>query len=360
MRPEKSRGGGRCHRERGSGAGGISGRHGGGSAGGSDRLVSNRALLTVPATLAAHWVHDWSPFLIQFSERFGIRWYGLAYVLGFLAAYLLLKKLVRLGCSELREHQVADFITFGALAGVMLGGRLGYMFFYNFEEFKANPSIFFHFLDGGMSSHGGILGLMIFTLIYSRVTRLSWTGLGDNLVTVAPVGIFFGRIANFINGELFGHVTDSRWGVIFPRALGLVEDEATVQGLLNRFNAGSVEMLAEMSRTSVEIQTALAAVVPPRHPSQLYEALVEGLLLFVILWMVRVKWKNLYHGVLTGLFFILYAVGRIAVENLRVPDAERIMDLTRGQFYSVFMIAIGAGFLIWAWIAKRRTRIAAE
>jgi phosphatidylglycerol:prolipoprotein diacylglycerol transferase len=314
----------------------------------------------VPAIVAAHWVHDWSPFLIQFSERFGIRWYGLAYVLGFLAAYWLLRKLVRLGCSELREHQVADFITFGALAGVMLGGRLGYMFFYNFDEFIGNPAIFFQFLDGGMSSHGGILGLMIFTLIYSRITKLSWTGLGDNLVTVAPVGLFFGRIANFINGELYGHVTTSPWGVIFPRALGEIEDEGVVMGLLNRFNAGSVEMLADLSRTNAEIQVALAAVVPPRHPSQLYEAAVEGLLLFLILWAVRVKWRNLYHGVLTGLFFILYAVGRIAVENLRVPDAEKIMNLTRGQFYSVFMIAIGAAFLIWAGVAKRQNRIPAE
>lgn len=314
----------------------------------------------MPAIVAAHWVHDWSPFLIQFSERFGIRWYGLAYVLGFLAAYWLLRKLVRLGCSELREHQVADFITFGALAGVMLGGRLGYMFFYNFDEFIGNPAIFFQFLDGGMSSHGGILGLMIFTLIYSRITKLSWTGLGDNLVTVAPVGLFFGRIANFINGELYGHVTTSPWGVIFPRALGEIEDEGVVMGLLNRFNAGSVEMLADLSRTNAEIQVALAAVVPPRHPSQLYEAAVEGLLLFLILWAVRVKWRNLYHGVLTGLFFILYAVGRIAVENLRVPDAEKIMNLTRGQFYSVFMIAIGAAFLIWAGVAKRQNRIPAE
>ncbi|MCB1076723.1 MAG: prolipoprotein diacylglyceryl transferase [Verrucomicrobiae bacterium] len=303
--------------------------------------------------LASHWVHDLSPFLIRFSESFGIRWYGLAYVIGFLGAYLMLKWLVRKDCSELREDQVADFITYGALLGVMLGGRLGYMLFYSFDEFIHRPWIFFQFLQGGMASHGGILGLVIFTWVYARVTKLSWPGLGDNLVTVSPIGIFFGRVANFINGELYGHVTQSPIGVIFPRALG-EENETIVAGVLNRFHASSVEVLVEMSRTNTEIQAALAEILPPRHPSQLYEAAVEGLLLFLILLAVRLRWKNLYHGILTGLFFILYAIGRILVENVRVPDAERILGLTRGQFYSTFMLAIGAAFIIWGFKTKRR------
>jgi phosphatidylglycerol:prolipoprotein diacylglycerol transferase len=310
--------------------------------------------------LATHWVHDLSPFLVQFTETFGIRWYGLAYVAGFLCAYLVLKWLVRQGCSELREDQVADFITFGALAGVMLGGRLGYMLFYNFDEFIHRPWIFLQFLQGGMSSHGGILGLTVFAWFYARIHRISWAGLGDNLVTVSVIGVFFGRIANFINGELYGHETDSKWGVIFPRALGELEDQSKVMELLNRYHASSVEMLAEMSRGSAEIQAALAAVVAPRHPSQLYEAAVEGLLLFVILMAIRLKWKDLYHGILTGIFFILYALGRIAVETLRVPDAERIMDLTRGQFYSLFMILIGIGFIIWGVKTKRRNGMMQE
>ena len=124
--------------------------------------------------------------------------------------------------------------------------------------------------------------------------------------------------------------------------------------ILNRFHASDVEHLVVMSRTSPEIQQFLAGALQPRHPSQLYEALVEGLLLFLILLAIRLKWKNLYHGILTGLFFILYAIGRIAVENLRQPDAERIAGITRGQFYSVFMILIGVAFIVWALIVKRR------
>lgn len=303
--------------------------------------------------VAAHWVHDLSPFLIRFSDTFGIRWYGIAYVLGFLCAYLLLKALVRKGCSELREEQVADFITFGALIGVMLGGRLGYMLFYNFDEFIHRPWIFFQFLQGGMASHGGILGLVAFTWFYAWKTKLSWPGLGDNLVTVSPIGIFFGRLANFVNGELYGHETDSSVGVIFPRAVNELPPPQ-IGEILNRFHATTVEQLVEMARTSPEIQEYLATVLQPRHPSQLYEALVEGLLLFLALLAVRLKWKNLYHGVLTGLFFILYAIGRIAVETLREPDANLIAGITRGQFYSIFMILIGAAFIGWAFKAKRR------
>lgn len=305
--------------------------------------------------VAAHWVHDLSPFLVRFSETFGIRWYGLAYVMGFLAAYLLLRWLTRKGCSELREDQVADFITFGALLGVMLGGRLGYMLLYNFDEFVHRPWIFFQFLQGGMASHGGIFGLAIFVWFYARKHGLSWLGLGDNLVTVAPVGVFFGRLANFVNGELYGHETTSRVGVIFPRAVGELPP-AQIGELLNRFHAVSVEHLVELSRRSPEIQAQLAEILVPRHPSQIYEALVEGLLLFLILLAVRLRWKNLYHGVISGVFFILYALGRIAVETLREPDAERIAGLTRGQFYSVFMILTGIAILAWAFKAKRQNR----
>ena len=173
-------------------------------------------MIDLAPVVATHWVHDLSPFLIRFTESFGIRWYGLAYVLGFLCAYLLLKSLVRKGCSELREDQVADFITFAALLGVMLGGRLGYMLFYDFDDFIHHPWIFFKFLQGGMASHGGILGLVIFTWFYAWKTKLSWPGLGDNLVTVSPVGIFFGRLANFVNSELYGRPAEVPWAMVFP------------------------------------------------------------------------------------------------------------------------------------------------
>lgn len=302
------------------------------------------------------WVHDLSPFLVRFTESFGIRWYGFAYVLGFFFAYLLLRFFVRQGCSELREDQVADFITFAALFGVMLGGRLGYMFLYNWEEFSQRPWIFFQVLKGGMASHGGFLGLILFTWIYARFTKLSFAGLGDNLVVISTVGVFLVRLANFVNGELYGRVTQSSWGIVFPRALHH-ESPVIVNDTLQRFHAESVEHLVELGRKSEPIQLYLAQTLPPRHPSQIYEAILEGLLLFVVLLAVRLKWKNLYHGILTGLFFVLYAAGRIFVENFREPDAEQIAGMTRGQFYSTFMILIGIAFLAYGFLAKRQNQL---
>lgn len=307
----------------------------------------------------AVYVHDLSPFLIQFTETFGIRWYGLAYVLGFLAAYWLMRWFVRLGCCELRENQVADFITMAALFGVLLGGRLGYMLFYNFDDFIHRPWIFFHLLDGGMASHGGFLGLILFVFFYARRHQISWLGLGDNLVTAAPVGLFLGRLANFINGELYGRVADHPWGMIFPRAAGELPP-AELGHLLTEMGQRSVEGLVVAARHSESIQARLAEVLAPRHPSQLYEAALEGALLFAILLTVRLRWKNLYHGILSGLFFILYAVVRIPIEMVREPDAERIAGLTRGQFYSILTASIGCAFIALALIRKRRNRLPAS
>ncbi|MEC8689927.1 MAG: prolipoprotein diacylglyceryl transferase [Verrucomicrobiota bacterium] len=165
--------------------------------------------------MIGYYLHDLSPFIIRFSDSIGLRWYGLAYIAAFLAAYFLIKKFVRLGYSELKQDQLQDFITYGAIS-TMIGGRLGYMLLYNTNEFLSNPIIFFHFLDGGMASHGGIFGLVVYTFIYSRKYKVGWRGIGDNLCTVAPLGLFFGRVANFINGELYGRKTDVPWAVQFP------------------------------------------------------------------------------------------------------------------------------------------------
>ncbi len=332
----------------------------------------------------ATYIHNLDPFMIQFSERFGIRWYGLAYVAGFLAAYFLLRWFVRLKACELKENEVADFMTLCALFGIMLGGRLGYLVLYNSERFFSNPLIFFDFLGGGMSSHGGIIGLALFALIYTHIKKISWPGLGDNLVTVAPVGVFFGRIANFINGELYGRITDHSIAMKFPselhdaarystaRLMGFAEQCQSIAPELNtniakviasarveNFNphGAIVNTIIETSHKNPEVRELLGTILTPRHPSQLYEALVEGLFLFLALLAVRLKWKNLYHGVLTGLFFILYAGGRILVECYREPDSELIMGITKGQFYSTFMFAIGAAFLTYGFTVKRRNMI---
>ena len=169
--------------------------------------------------LFAFYVHHLSPFLIQFNDQIGIRWYGLAYIAGFIAAFYMMKLLARNGYGSLRENQVGDFVFYAALFGVLVGGRIGYVLFYRPSMITEDPLGILRVWDGGMASHGGILGLIIFSGIFARLHRISWTGVGDNLVAAAPIGLFFGRMANFINGELFGRITTVPWAMQFPSEL---------------------------------------------------------------------------------------------------------------------------------------------
>jgi phosphatidylglycerol:prolipoprotein diacylglycerol transferase len=344
--------------------------------------------------LLAVYVHHLDPFAIRFTETFGIRWYGLAYVAGFVAAFLLIRWFVRIGASELKESQVGDFITLCAVVGTMVGGRLGYMLLYNFDELVSNPLSFFDILGGGMSSHGGMAGITIVAWFYARRTKTSWAGHGDNLVTVAPVGVFFGRLANFVNGELYGRPTAGPIAMKFPDEL--TDLEPTPAGLAWKFptaelralaeRAGEVapELLAkidaavakalasghdahyavvalvqETSRGNAAFRALLGEILTPRHPSQLYEALVEGLLMFAIMLGMRLRWRNLYHGVLTGTFFLLYALGRIVVENFREPDSSMVLGMTKGQFYSIFLALAGIGFLAYGFLRRRTNQLPA-
>ncbi|MEM0896566.1 MAG: prolipoprotein diacylglyceryl transferase, partial [Verrucomicrobiota bacterium] len=155
----------------------------------------------------AYYVHDLNPIIVQVTESIALRWYGLSYVAAFFVGWWILRLLIRRDYFALPEDKLTDFVTYAALFGVLLGGRLGYMLLYDAENFFRDPLIILPFRKGGMSgmaSHGGIAGLVLFTLVYARIYKMSWTGLGDNLVVVAPLGIFFGRMANFINGELYG------------------------------------------------------------------------------------------------------------------------------------------------------------
>src|SRR5579864_2232751 len=166
----------------------------------------------------AYYVHHLDPFILRLSGDIGIRWYGTAYLAGFVAAFFLLKWLARKGYGPLAESQVADFIFFAAVFGVLIGGRLGYVLFYR-PQMIFHPLEIFQVWDGGMASHGGILGLVIFSFIYARRHHISWTGIGDNVVAVAPLGLMFGRLANFINGELYGRPTTVPWAMQFPSEL---------------------------------------------------------------------------------------------------------------------------------------------
>ena len=169
--------------------------------------------------MLAYYLHNLSPFIFQFSENVGVRWYGFAYVMAFVCGYWLYTWLAKRGYSEMPQQNVGDFITWAALFGVMLGGRVGYILFYKFSFYKDNPIEIFKLWDGGMASHGGMLGLILFTLYYARRHKYSWTGIGDNLCVVAPIGLFFGRCANFINGELYGHPSHAPWAVQFPKGI---------------------------------------------------------------------------------------------------------------------------------------------
>lgn len=313
--------------------------------------------------MLAYYIHDLSPFLIQFHENLGLRWYGLAYVMAFGAAYGVFLHLAKRGYSDIAPSEIADFITGTALFGVILGGRLGYMVFYDWQNFAADPLIFFKFWDGGMASHGGILGIVIFTWIYSRRKKVSWLNIGDNTVVGAPIGLFFGRCANFINGELYGRAASVPWAVQFPKELYEAPPEKIreILGEAVQINPSfnSIPALVDNAGSSTELHSLLARTLTPRHPSQIYEAFLEGVVLFSILWILRTRFR-LPNGILTGVFFIAYALLRIVGEVYREPDAPLTLLLTRGQFLSLFLIAIGMAFLIAAktrptWAPKFRS-----
>jgi len=298
--------------------------------------------------VVAYYLHHLDPFIFHVTKTIGPRWYGMAYVLAFVCGYLVLKYLSRRGYADLPESRVADFITGCALFGVILGGRLGYVFFYK-PEMLRDPMSIVRVWEGGMSSHGGILGLVLFTLYYSRRHKLAWLNLGDNLVVAAPIGLFFGRLANFINGELYGRIATVPWAMQFPKEL--LDRPAEADAAITRLQSmdpslTSPEAIADAAGRP-EVKEVLRSILNPRHPSQLYEAFLEGIVLFAILWFVRTRMRQ-PNGVLTGLFFICYAVFRIIVEYFREPDASMIAGFTRGQFFSFFLIAIGVAFIIAA------------
>ena len=262
----------------------------------------------------AYWVHDLSPFLYKFTDTFGIRYYGLAYLAGFATAWLLLQAYGRKGLTPLRGERVGDLMT-ALVIGVLVGGRLGYFLLYTPGALLRDPLTLFRVWDGGMASHGGFLGVAFALWWSGRTFALPWRHLGDLVVSVAPAGIFFGRIANFINGELWGKPSTVPWAVIFPE--------------------------------SAEPGTP-AALIAPRHPSQLYAAALEGLLLLALTqWLV---WKTPLlrraPGRIAGVFLLGYAVVRAVDEIFREPDASLFFGLSRGTFYSLFLVIGGLALLL--------------
>ncbi|WP_309382167.1 prolipoprotein diacylglyceryl transferase [Cerasicoccus frondis] len=273
-----------------------------------------------PKPETGHWVHDLDPFIIRFPEGWpidGLRWYGLAYVAGFAVAFFLLRLYYKRGRSPYNPDQQADFL-FAIILGTLIGGRLGYFLLYRFDELLQNPLLILRVWEGGMASHGGMIGIVLGMLWFARKTKTSFWRVADITCTLGPPGVLFGRIANFINGELYGRPTDSAWGMHF---------------LDYRYNP--LTGYNEWFWTQ------------PVHPSQLYQAAMEGLVLTIYMqarfWLSDPNKRSL--GQLTGEFLIGYALLRIAGEVFREPDASLILGMSRGAFYSLFMIIAGAAII---------------
>ena len=247
------------------------------------------------------------PVLIQWGPL-AIRWYSLAYIFGLLLGWRYMRALVRRTPDVASDLDVDDFLTW-AVVGVVLGGRFGYVLFYKPEFYFANPMAILQVWRGGMSFHGGFLGVAVATFLFARRRGIDLIRFADVLACAAPIGLFLGRLANFINGELFGRVSDVAWAMVFPH--------------------GGPE---------------------PRHPSQIYEALLEGLVLFIVLHLMwRFEGVRNRPGVLTGVFLVGYTLARSFAELFRQPDAYLgflFAGTTMGQWLSAPMAAIGI-FLIF-------------
>ncbi len=306
--------------------------------------------------MLAYFVDNFDPFIFRLWDNVGPRWYGFAYVLAFISAYFVVRWLSKRGYCDLPPERVSDFITWTALFGVLIGGRIGYVLFYR-PEMLHEPLSILRVWEGGMASHGGMIGILALSFYYASRHKLPWTNLGDALVVAAPIGLFFGRCANFINGELYGRLTRVSWAMQFPKELleNSLERERAIAAA-QKIDPGLIDpdTIIQAARHNPQVNGVLQAILTPRHPSQLYEAFFEGIVLFLILWFVRTRMRQ-PNGVLTGLFFIFYAIFRIVCENFREPDAPLVGAFTRGQFFSFFLLAIGVTFVV---VAKMRPKYA--
>ena len=258
------------------------------------------------------------PFLLDFGGGWGIRFYPLAYLTGFLITYVGLKWQSKKGWTLLKGPDVEELIYFVAMFGVLVCGRLGFCILYQPSYYITHPIEVFYVWKGGMASHGGIFGVIMVLLIYARYKKIPFYNLSDAAVLFVPLDLALGRCANFLNGELWGRPTLVPWGIIF---------------------IGS---------------TPVNGALVPRHPSQLYEAMLEGLLLEVILLIVRFSTKR--EGAVSLTFMAGYALLRILGEQFREPDVgiDYWYGLTRGQILSIIMLSVTAILIVGLLLSKPR------
>jgi len=260
-----------------------------------------------------------------------VHWYGLMYLAGFLSAWWLGRQRIRAGRLPGVDMNGFSDLLFYAMLGVVVGGRVGYMLFYAFDVFLANPLSLFKVWEGGMSFHGGLLGVLAGCLWWVRRHRLHFFDVMDFVAPLVPLGLGFGRLGNYVGGELWGKYTNAGWGVIFPRAEEGLQNLPWEQ-IQAQYASGALDRLA-------------------RHPSQLYEALLEGLVMFAVLWFYSARPRARYA--VSGLFALLYGVFRFLIEFVRMPDNSVYVAfgwLTRGQILSLPLIALGLWLL---WLSRR-------
>ncbi|MBI4183362.1 MAG: prolipoprotein diacylglyceryl transferase [Proteobacteria bacterium] len=254
------------------------------------------------------------PVLVHLGPL-AIRWYSLAYIVGLVAGWRYVRRLASWEPKAMAPAQADDFLVWATL-GVILGGRFGYVLFYNPGFYLANPGKALALWEGGMSFHGGLVGVIVALAAFARRHGLSFLAISDRVACATPIGLFLGRLANFINSELFGRVTDLPWAMVFPRGGPL-----------------------------------------PRHPSQIYEAALEGVVLFLLLlWLCRIERLRARTGTLSGAFLAAYGLLRFLVEFVREPDPQLgflFAGATMGQVLSLPMLAVGLA-LIWLARGARR------
>jgi phosphatidylglycerol---prolipoprotein diacylglyceryl transferase len=254
---------------------------------------------------------------------FNVHWYGIMYLCAFVSAWLISMHRAKAFNAVINTQQVENLITYGAF-GVILGGRFGYVFFYNFDYWMRDPLWLFRVWEGGMSFHGGLLGVIVAMIIYANRIHKPFLALMDFVAPAVPLGLGFGRLGNFIGQELWGRVSDVPWAMVFPKAM---DPEGVA-----------------------------------RHPSQLYQAGLEGLVLFLIVfWFSR---KPRPRGAVSGVFLVGYAVFRFGVEFVREPDQgigyELLGWMTRGQELCVPMFALGVGLLVYTYLLAPSKAIKAQ
>lgn len=272
------------------------------------------------------WLHQIDPVLIHIGPL-AIHWYALMYLAGAGFAFWLGRQRAAQGWRCVRTDEMEDLVFWGML-GVILGGRLGYMLFYGWDKLAENPLNLFKVWEGGMSFHGGLLGVIVAMLWWAWRKGRSGLDVLDFLTPLGPLGLGLGRVGNFVGGELWGRQTDSSLGVIFPSSLPAMSQSE----LLVQYHSGALNAYA-------------------RHPSQLYQALIEGVLVFLlVLWFSR---RPRARGMVSGLFLLLYGLGRFVVEFVREPDAHlgavALGWMSMGQLLSLPMVVLGLAMMLWGW-----------